>query len=341
MMGPADTVGKAGDHPDRSRADHEGTAWLIRLQDDPDDHAIRAQFETWLNSSATNMVAWAEIEHLSRVVRAAGHSRKAQDDLDSGGEVLSFERARARHSTKRTLRGRVLQPSAVAAAACIALAAGPNLLVQVRADEMAGIGAPKSVHLADGSVVRLAPGGAMSVDFADGERKVNLLRGEAYFDVAHDAARPFRIAAAGTTTTVLGTAFDVRRKKDGVAVSVRRGRVRVGCDDRPTAAFLSVGQAADIVCGREVLRSTVAPNHVAPWMNGQMIAADRPMRDVIGALRPWYRGIIIARGEGIDRLRVTGVYNLRDPQRALEALAAPHHATVLKITPWVMVISAD
>jgi transmembrane sensor len=82
--------------------------------------------------------------------------------------------------------------------------------------------------LADGSKLELD--GATSIDVAIGgnRRQIDLQRGEAFFDIAHDPARPFVITAAGSRTRVLGTAFDIDVARHGVKLQVYRGLVRFG-----------------------------------------------------------------------------------------------------------------
>lgn len=91
-------------------------------------------------------------------------------------------------------------------------------------------GEQRIVRLEDGSTLRLD--GATSVDVTLGrrERLVALRRGDAYFDVAHAADRPFVVHAGGATTRVLGTAFTIDLAGQDVRLSVYRGRVRFGGD---------------------------------------------------------------------------------------------------------------
>ena len=321
-----------------ARADREATDWLIRLHDDPEHEGLRAGFAVWLQASPHNAAAWAETEQVSRAIAAAPEWARPVGRATGAVPPLDAER-RHRHRG-RPIR-RILLVSVTAAAACLAVLAAPDLLVQVSADAIAGTGDIRTVNLADGSIAKLAPGAALATHFANNQRQVRLLRGNAYFDIAHDPDHPFSISTGKTTTTVLGTAFEVRRQEEGVAVAVRRGLVRVSCDDGSHAELLSVGQAAKLDCGGAVRRSTLEPVRVAAWTTGQLVANDKSMREVLDGLRPWYRGLIVARGAGIDRRRVTGVYNLRDPQGALDALAGAHQARVQRITPWITVISAD
>lgn len=322
-----------------ARADREATDWMILLQEDSADADLRSRFDAWLVASPIHAAAWAETQRVSRMIAATPmHARQG----------ISPTVVRARGDARRRRRGhasrspgRIWKFPAVAAAACLMLVAGPELLLRMRADAIAGTGDVKALRLADGTAIKLAPGGALAIRFADGERQVQLLRGTAYFDVAHDPRHPFRIGTGETTTTVLGTAFEVRREDAGAAVAVRRGLVRVSCDHAPQSELLAAGLTADLACGHGSSRGALEPGRVAAWTDGQLVATSRSMREVIDGIRPWYRGIIVARGAGIDRRRVTGVYNLRDPQGALDALAAAHHARVRRITPLITVISAD
>lgn len=81
--------------------------------------------------------------------------------------------------------------------------------------------------LEDGSVVQLNRGAAITVAFTAGERRVQLQRGEAHFQVAKNAARPFIVSAGGVEVRAVGTAFDVRFDPAAVEVVVTEGRVQV------------------------------------------------------------------------------------------------------------------
>ena len=89
---------------------------------------------------------------------------------------------------------------------------------------------PARITLQDGSVVQLWPASTLRYpkDFLPAERHVEL-EGEGFFEVSHDAARPFRVFTDKVVTTVLGTSFTVRAYagKQEAQVVVRTGRVRV------------------------------------------------------------------------------------------------------------------
>lgn len=81
--------------------------------------------------------------------------------------------------------------------------------------------------LSDGSTIELNRGAIVTEHFSAGERRVRLVRGEAHFTVAKDAARPFFVEAGGVTVRAVGTAFNVRLDPASVEVLVTEGRVGV------------------------------------------------------------------------------------------------------------------
>ncbi|QKV53535.1 FecR family protein [Comamonas antarctica] len=90
-----------------------------------------------------------------------------------------------------------------------------------------GVGESAPLTLPDGSRLRLGGSSSIGVRFSRHGREVQLLRGQALFDVAHDAARPFIVDCAGARITVVGTQFSVDRLPGSVRVSVQQGLVRV------------------------------------------------------------------------------------------------------------------
>jgi transmembrane sensor len=117
--------------------------------------------------------------------------------------------------------------AALAAAACLAFVFGGNLMLRIEADHMTATAEQRRVQLADGTVVLLAPESAIDVVYGAGTRRVRLLKGRAYFDVAADR-RPFVVQAGEVEARDIGTAFDIGLDVRGVDVAVREGIVDVG-----------------------------------------------------------------------------------------------------------------
>ncbi|MGE4307175.1 MAG: FecR domain-containing protein [Novosphingobium sp.] len=329
--------------------------WLLAMQAAPDDADLRLRHAAWLAQDAAHATDWQE---MCRTYELLGltvpQSRGKWEDYaahrKAAPTAIAAEQTPAPADDKIVplgLSSRVRLRRSFATILTAALAASllwlatPTILLHMQADHVTGTAAPQSITLADGSTVQLAPESAIAVDDSAGERRVRLLKGEAFFDVRHDPARPFRVQAQDIETTVLGTAFDVAMNDKGAAVAVKRGRVRVD-NIAPHSSFsrsLSPGQWVQAERQGRAVDGRSPPELVAGWTQGQIVARDMSVADFVDAMRPWFKGIIILRGESLARQPLTGLYRLDQPVEALRAVADTQGATMRKITPWVIIIS--
>ncbi|MEW9854623.1 FecR family protein [Novosphingobium sp. M1R2S20] len=312
----------------RSDLSHQATAWLVQLDDEPDNEALRVQFIDWLATSPAHLAAWEETDRVSGLMSAIGPLFQSEPKMSaSPAQAVRLRR----FPSTRTL-------ASLAMAMCLAWFAVPYLALQLRSDEITGTGELRVVGLKDGSTVHLAPTTAIAFSSTADGRALTLLQGEAWFNVAHDKARPFRVIAGDSTVTVLGTAFSVRRKESGTDVSVQRGRVAVAKPDGTRRIVLAAGQSLSLSADKAT-RSAIRPDRVASWRDGVAIVNDQSIDEVIDRIRPWYGGYIIARGPGLKSRRVSGIYDLRHSDRALEALARAHKVTVSQVSPWLRIVT--
>lgn len=304
------------------RASLEATRWLVALHEAPGDREVRRRFDEWRRASPLNATAWSQTEQLTEVAATmpAIHA-------DVWKPVL----ARRQRTGSRRWRFGV---AAMALAACVALFVVPPIVQRLQADHVTVTAEVRRIVLQDGSEVTLAPDSAIAVAYEPAARRVRLLSGEAFFDVKPDPSRPFRVLAAAVETVVVGTSFDVRLYPDGVAVSVEQGVVRVGA-----RAELTAGQAVRVTAAGEIARLPVSPDTVAAWRDGQLVAQNVALRDAVDQLRRYYAGTIVLASASLGGLRITGAYNLADPEDALRAIAQAHGARVRRITPWLLVVS--
>ncbi|ALW84850.1 hypothetical protein AUC43_06965 [Hymenobacter sedentarius] len=189
--------------------------------------------------------------------------------------------------------------------ASVGLATGPAPLAQklTVAPEPGGwrvgtnaTGRPLPLSLADGSTVTLQPGGRLRYParFAPGQERVVELRGEAFFEVFHDATRPFRVLTDKLETVVLGTSFTVRAVpgQAEATVQVRTGRVRVS----PRPGQPAAPDAAVVLRpNQEVVYSPAVPA-LRPVLVAQpallrpepLSFDERPVAEVLGSLQDGY-----------------------------------------------------
>jgi len=319
---------------DGRRASREATDWLIVLREEPEDAALRVRFDAWIDADPANAVAWAETRHVDDLI---GRTRLAR--VESKARTADLARARARRRPRRIAMVATLS----AMAACLVLVFAPGMLLWLEAAHTTSTAEIRALRLEDGSMVRLGPASAIDVAFAPAERRVRLLKGEAFFEVVADTGRPFTVESGGVRTTVLGTSFEVRLAGDATDVAVRDGIVRVVYDKTvpPVSEQLLAGDRVRIGGAGQVTRSSAPPDETAAWLHGQIVARDRSVADLVDEIRRYHRGTIVIADGGLARERVTGVYNLADPAVALRAVASAHGATVRQISPWLVVISRN
>jgi transmembrane sensor len=190
----------------------------VLLDDDPDDAARRAEFEAWLDAAPLNRDAWQAVGRTAALLPAADGLQRSPAPSTASVDV--------RRPAVRWRTGYAFGVAALALCACILAIVGPTIALRLQADHHTGVAEVQTLRLDDGSSVRMGPGSALRVAFSSDERRIQILAGEALFDVTADATRPFRVVTRDAITTVLGTRFDVSLLEASTSVVVARGHTR-------------------------------------------------------------------------------------------------------------------
>lgn len=315
----------SGDNDDDPFGDHAGDGlldeaadWLLRLEAAPGDESVRAGLRAWIDADPTHAEAFQRMERMWHV---------------AGGLP----------SRRRTSARRVRRPAFVAAAAlaaCLLLALYPILGVHISADHVTATGEVRDVTLADGSTMTLGAGSAIAVDYDAGFRRVELLRGQAFFDVAAMPERPFSVDAAGVRATVTGTMFSVHAGVDDVEVALAEGAVevsRIGAANAPVR--LKPGERAVVAhAGGAVETADVAVAEIAAWRAGRLIVRGETLAEVVETLDRYHPGVIVIADARLGQARITGNFDLRHPAEALDAAVRTRKGAVTRVTPYVAVV---
>ncbi|AYV48729.1 hypothetical protein CFHF_17225 [Caulobacter flavus] len=324
---------------DVARADAEALEWLLALHEEPESAELVARFEAWRVGHPGRARAWEEASGVYAVIGDVppAHAERWASRPDGRGRAVGGARRPRRHAVQDPGRRRLVAALAASAAALVVAVLAPGAIVRLQSDYVTGVGEVRQVRLEDGSLVSLAPESALAVDYSAGQRDLRLVRGRAWFDVRHDPSRPFTVASREVDARVLGTAFEVDAESPGV--TVQRGLV--GVTSRRVKGMERVPAGQGVMLGRDgrFLRAPADPNAVAAWRHGQMLVENGTIGEVVRALGPWTRDIVLVRGQALSERRVTGVYNLRDPEAVTSALAQAYDLKVARVTPWILVIS--
>jgi len=191
----------------------EKTALWLAREDKGLDESGRAQLEAWLNEETARRVVYLRLKAAWR--RADRLAALKTPSLSQWHTVPS----------KSWKRGRFLLTAVVSLAAACGVAL--YLYVPGAIAYQTDIGQQKTIRLSDGTQIELNTDTRLTADITASARTVTLDRGEAYFDVVHNPAKPFVVLAGKGKIVDLGTRFSVRREGDNVVVTVAQGRVRV------------------------------------------------------------------------------------------------------------------
>lgn len=191
-----------------------------------------------------------------------------------------------------------------------------------------------------GSRLQLAPGTVLHTSFSHAARHVELAGGEAYFAVARDTDRPFRIDTSAGRIEVLGTAFNVAARGGVLEIAVEHGHVRFTPRAEglarlpmfgPPAIDLRGGEALKVSNGRPEAIRPIRPEQVAAWRDGWLLFDDVPLADALPAINAYRRQPIVLADARTAALRLTGRFRAQDQRSLVQALPAilPLRAEVL------------
>ena len=285
-------------------------AWLARRDagehwSDDDERALQA----WIAESVAHRVAWLRLD-------AAWERTERLPALAPADTVSAQESRPNRRHRRRAILGWAL-------AASLALGVGVAWMVQfyppgaVRfATE---VGGREAVTLADGSRVTLNTHTRGRALVNEQERRFWLEEGEAYFEVAHDPARPFVVMAGKDRVTVLGTRFSVRYEDGRTEVTVLEGRVRL--DRGPTGAAPSTPVVmtrndAVVAQGGSVLvisRTDQQVRDELSWRQGQLAFEQMALGDVAAEFNRYNTVKLVVEGDASD-MRVSGSFDAQNVQ---------------------------
>lgn len=293
------------------RAKYDAALWAARRLDA--DATTDGPFETWKAANPGHAEAFEKVWSTT------------QDPALVEALALSAQRDAAR----RRPRGRgALIGGLTALAACLvaAVLAWPDLQVltvaPIRLETEPG--QQRQMVLADGTHVTLDGATALEVRLGAHRRQVRLLRGEAFFDVAHDSSSPFTVSAPEGSVRVLGTAFDLERGQDRLELSVHRGKVRLTPQGLGhPSADLTVGQRAtahDGVLSKVRAFDPSADDWRTGWLETNGLSLDRLVERLNrDSVRP-----IVITDPALGRQRVAGRFRLDQPGILVRNLALMH-----------------
>jgi ferric-dicitrate binding protein FerR (iron transport regulator) len=215
-------------------------------------------------------------------------------------------------------------------------------------------GSHSRVTLPDGTEVWLNAGSNLSYDEAYGKETRELrLVGEAFFDVAKDAAHPFVIHTKVMDVKVLGTTFNVRAYPDEPATEAAliKGAIEISLPGRPSDRMLlkpdekisvrndepELHAGKDTIAGKAATKQdqaagpSIAVSKIAyepgdstivetSWVKNKLIFRDKPFRELAREMERWYNVVFVVKNRDLPVKRFTGIFYNESVREALDKL---------------------
>jgi len=292
----------------------EAAAWIAKLHGPERSPELEADFQSWLKAHADHARAF---ENLTEIWDSLG-------SVEIGG----LPRLAASDAFVNKPRWPRL---AAALVACLVVGVGAAWLLRGETYST-GIGEQRVVSLEDGSRVSLNSQTRMQVRYRQGERRVRLERGEAFFEVAKIAARPFVVVAGARAVTALGTAFVVRYEPDRFAVTLLEGKITVAPlaaaslegERRGEDSALTPGQRLTLSKNALPKIDTPRVESTTAWRRGEVILDDTSLADAVAEMNRYERMQIVLDDVQLKDFRISGIYKTGDGKGFANAVAVAY-----------------
>jgi len=175
------------------------------------------------------------------------------------------------------------------------------------------VGGRKTLELRDGSRIEMNTGTVLRLANDGAQRKVWLDKGEAFFDIKHDAAHPFVVITAGHRITDLGTKFVVREGADSLEVTLVEGRARFESADatiKPQLAFLSPGDVV-VATATSMDVTRKSPKDLSSdlgWRRGVLIFRHTTLADAVAEFNRYNTTRLVIGDEQTANLQINGTF---------------------------------
>jgi transmembrane sensor len=338
----------------------EAVGWFLRMRSSGSEEDL-SDLQRWMEADRCNALAYARVSA----------SWKSVGEHASSPEMVVGRRDALEHA-RRAVRGRcAFAPRWLAMAAslaAVALFTGLLLTAQGPPVYTTGRGELRTLSLDDGSVVSLDALSRIRVVYDDSVRSVVLEQGQARFDVAKDAMRPFRVRARDQTVVALGTQFNIEIVPDAVLVTLLEGRVAVArsAPSLPAQDFTfdvtagvaprqeigaatieaeidaaSSGAAVFLAPGQQLVAAAAKPTEIRSgvdvvrtmgWQQGKLFFHDEPLSSAAMSVNR-YAAQQLEVDPSVADVRISGVIKAGDAGAFIEAVADYFPVRVERIGP--------
>lgn len=297
---------------------HQASARFALMQGGSPTQGEREELATWLAADPRHAQAYAELETL----------------WAASAQLLPPRAPVVRPQLSR----RRFVGLGVAASAAAVTAGMTNLWLKgvgsPFADVRTAVGERRMVHLPDGSSVDLAGNTALNLDFSATRRSVELLQGEAFFNVVPSAVGELQISTGAGQVVSADAEFCLSCDSASARLAISRKAARVVTASQQTD--LEAGSSLHFSANHTGSIEHADLQQILAWRSGRLVFFDQPLQAVVIELQRWREGKIFIMDQQLAERRVSLIFDLRRPEHLLDTLT---HALAIRATHYTDLVS--
>ncbi|MGR9052036.1 MAG: FecR family protein, partial [Gammaproteobacteria bacterium] len=300
-----------------SKVRSQALAWLVRQRSGRFTASDRAEFERWLNQNPEHAQVFAAL-------------RNAWEKLPRPkAELVAARRKRAhRNNFYRYTTAAVLGLLFVA----VEFSSHEGWPILEQTGYRTAKGERRRLSMADGSEIELNTGTELSVRYGLFSRTLELIRGEALFNVAPGKWRPFEVIAGGGRIRDLGTRFDVVLSEKANRITVLDGVVKLKLADNGEKRRAKAGQTLTYNALSILSEPGKADLDIAlAWQHGKLIFRNEPLERVLAEMERYHSVRFVIAGNGLKLKPISGIFESADLEQFLATLEIVLSAQIRRI----------
>lgn len=308
----------------------EAIDWLIRLSADNCPAADLQAFELWLQQSAAHQAAYQQVAG-----RMNWLERVAKSDTQTRTAALQYRPTRQaplkQHKAKLATVASLLVVLGVATFSSEGWYGNSSHYQVAR-------GSHETINLADGSRLEMNTDSEIKVRINHWQRTVEVMKGEVYFSVIHNAEKPFIVQAGAGRSIDIGTEFDVYRQAEQVIIAVQEGSVRVEANqsrDLIASEAVAYNQKGDFIN----LPAKLNIDSVTAWRRGKLIFDNRRLDEVLSEIGRYHKVQLRLAETQLADNKVSGTFFIDRLEANLATIANSLNLTVRHINEGEIVLA--
>lgn len=312
----------------------QASEWFLALQNDPDNLDMKEAFSVWLAADESHEDAWVDVLM----------TWQALDDLKDDAELEHILMAKQTSATSVQTSATKVTGSRSARYWGATMVVGLLLVIALvpehlwhNADHYTVAAQQQVIKLEDGSILHLGPASAVNVSYDAQARHIELLYGEAFFEVAKAPEHPFSVTAESVQATALGTAFNMRIQNDSVTTTLTEGRLQIDANNH-NLLQMTAGQRMHWQASGDYQLQEGRFDYWPSWKRQLLRIDEMSLAEVVGQLNRHYDIRFQVVDPRLSDKKLRGVLPLNDLDTALLVIESALKVKLVRISDGLIVL---